>query len=379
MFSPRRLLITLAASLFVGALLASAVRAVGEAAPNAPQPAGLKVKIEPTNGGKPYEAEVAFALLRVKSPNGTSELLVEKVKSLRLEHAPDAVHISVEFNDHSQLTGDLLTSDFPIRIGSEARTLKPTEIEAMKFLHEKNTGLLATIIGLLTLTLMEIVLGIDNIIFLAIVAGKLPAEQQPRARRIGLAAALGTRLLLLCTLSFLLGLTKPIFTLPELPFFNNPEARAISWRDLILLVGGLFLIGKSTIEMREKIEHAKESTDAKPSRTTTFARVILQIAIIDIIFSLDSVITAVGMVEELWVMITAMIIAVGVMVIFAEPISLFVERNPTIKVLALSFLILIGVLLVAEGLGQHMDKGYIYFAMAFAVAVEIVNMKLRPK
>jgi predicted tellurium resistance membrane protein TerC len=152
----------------------------------------------------------------------------------------------------------------------------------------------------------------------------------------------------------------------------------VSWRDLILLGGGLFLIGKSVYEMHEKLEAAKAADEAKPGKVASFASVIVQIAIIDIIFSLDSVITAVGMVDQLWVMIVAMLLAVGLMIVAAEPISRFVERRPTIKVLALSFLILIGVLLVAEGLGQHLDKGYIYFAMAFAVAVELVNVQLRP-
>jgi predicted tellurium resistance membrane protein TerC len=224
---------------------------------------------------------------------------------------------------------------------------------------------------------MEIVLGVDNIIFLAIIAAKLPEKQQPKARRIGLIAALGTRLLLLASLWLLMAATRPLFTLPELPFLHDPEARSISARDLVLLLGGLFLIGKSTKEIREKIEHAN-SGSGPAKKVASFAAVIVQIAIIDIIFSLDSVITAVGMVEDLWVMIVAMLVAVGVMVVFAEPISRFVDKNPSIKVLALSFLILIGMLLVAESLGQHMDKGYIYFAMAFSVVIELINMRLRP-
>jgi predicted tellurium resistance membrane protein TerC len=185
--------------------------------------------------------------------------------------------------------------------------------------------------------------------------------------------------MLLATLWLLLGLTKPVFTLPALGFLEDPEARAVSWRDIILLVGGMFLIGKSTYEMREKVEHASKVAEGKPKKPAKFATVIAQIAVIDIIFSLDSVITAAGMVEEIWVMVTAMLIAVAVMVAFAESISRFVDQHPTIKVLALSFLILIGALLVAEGLGQHIDKGYIYFAMAFSVGVELINMKLRGK
>jgi len=175
-----------------------------------------------------------------------------------------------------------------------------------------------------------------------------------------------------------MGATKPLFTLPELPFLNDPEARGISIRDLVLFLGGLFLVAKSTKEIHEKVAKSDDGPKAG-KKTANFWSVIVQIAIIDIIFSLDSVVTAVGMVEELWIMITAMLIAVAVMVIFAEPISRFVDRNPSIKILALSFLILIGALLVAEGLGQHIDKGYIYFAMAFAVVIEFINMKLRPK
>ena len=225
---------------------------------------------------------------------------------------------------------------------------------------------------------MEVVLGIDNVIFLAIISGKLPAEKQPLARRLGLGAALVTRLMLLATLSFLLGLTKPLFELPEMPLFHDHEARGISWRDVILLAGGVFLIGKSTFEMHDKVKDAQRTEASPPRKVAGFVSVILQIAVIDIVFSLDSVITAVGMVEQLWVMVAAMIVAVGIMLLFAEPIARFVEKYPTVKVLALSFLILIGVLLVAEGLGQHIDKGYIYFAMAFAVLVEFINTRLRP-
>jgi predicted tellurium resistance membrane protein TerC len=232
---------------------------------------------------------------------------------------------------------------------------------------------------LVTLTAMEIVLGIDNIIFLAIVAGKLPRNQQPKARRIGLFAALATRLLLLATLTFILGLTAPVFTLPNLPFLAELEAREISWRDIILLVGGMFLIGKSTFEIHDKLERPVESHAQSARSVAGFGMVLLQIAIIDIIFSLDSVITAVGMVGELWIMVTAMIVAVAVMLMFAETISKFVARNPTLKILALSFLILIGVLLVAEGFGQHINKGYVYFAMAFSVVVEVINIRIRKK
>jgi predicted tellurium resistance membrane protein TerC len=249
--------------------------------------------------------------------------------------------------------------------------------------------MLEAIIALVTLTAMEIVLGIDNIIFIAIVAAKLAPAQQPSARRIGLAAALITRLLLLATLSWILKLNDPIFTLPDLPLFHELEARAVSVRDLILFGGGLFLIAKSTFEIHERLAGEEPGND-KPAKPASFSSVIIQIAILDIIFSLDSVITAVGMVNEdirlengfvigkLWIMSTAVVVAVLVMLIFAGPVSDFVTRHPTLKILALSFLILIGVLLVAEGLGQHINKGYIYFAMAFSVAVEMLNLRIRP-
>jgi predicted tellurium resistance membrane protein TerC len=234
---------------------------------------------------------------------------------------------------------------------------------------------------LLTLTAMEIVLGIDNIIFLAILAGRLPPDQQPRARRLGLLMALATRLLLLFTLTWLMGLTRPLFTLPELPFFETEEARGVSLKDLILITGGLFLIAKSTHEIHAKLEgeddgELKAAESAAPAGPS-FTSVLIQIAIIDIIFSLDSVITAVGMARDLWVMVVAMIIAVGVMLVAAGAISDFVNRHPTLKMLALSFLILIGVVLMADGFGQHINKGYIYFAMAFSVVVEMLNLKLR--
>lgn len=249
--------------------------------------------------------------------------------------------------------------------------------------------MLEAIVALITLTAMEIVLGIDNIIFIAIVAGKLPANLQRRARRLGLAAALITRLLLLASLSFILGLTKPLFTLPDVPLFHELEAREVSIRDLILIGGGLFLIAKSTFEIHERLG-TDEATRSESHAATSFAWVIIQIAVLDIIFSLDSVITAVGMVNsditlpnglvigKLWIMSAAVVLAVGVMLLFAETISMFVARHPTIKVLALSFLILIGVLLVAEGFGQQLSKGYIYFAMAFSVVVEMLNLRLRP-
>ena len=226
-------------------------------------------------------------------------------------------------------------------------------------------------VSLLTLTLLEIVLGIDNIIFISILAGKLPKEQQPKARKLGLMLALITRILLLCSITWLMKLTTDLFTMPVLK-------EGISGKDLILLVGGLFLIGKSVMEIHEKLEG--EEGHANPVKgKTKFAGVIVQILLLDIVFSLDSVITAVGMANNIWVMVAAVIIALGVMLVFAGSISDFVNRHPTLKMLALSFLILIGVTLVGESLGQHIPKGYIYFSMAFAFGVEMLNLKLRTK
>jgi predicted tellurium resistance membrane protein TerC len=226
-------------------------------------------------------------------------------------------------------------------------------------------------ISLLTLTLLEIVLGIDNIIFISILAGKLPKDQQPKARKLGLSLALITRILLLCSITWLMKLTTDLFTLPVLK-------EGISGKDLILLVGGLFLIGKSVMEIHEKLEG--EEGHANPIKgKAQFTAVIIQILLLDIVFSLDSVITAVGMADNIGVMIAAVVIALGVMLVFAGSISDFVNRHPTLKMLALSFLILIGVTLVGESLGQHIPKGYIYFSMAFAFGVEMLNLKLRTK
>jgi predicted tellurium resistance membrane protein TerC len=225
------------------------------------------------------------------------------------------------------------------------------------------------LVALITLTVLEIVLGIDNIIFISILAGKLPAHQQAKARTIGLLAAMLTRVLLLFSLAWMTRLTAPLFTLPLL-------GHQVSGRDLILLVGGLFLIAKATFEIHEKLEGA-EGHKAGKARAT-FGGVIVQIMLLDIVFSLDSVITAIGMARQLWVMVTAVIVAVGVMLVAAGPISDFVSRHPTVKMLALSFLILIGFSLVADGLGQHISKGYIYFAMGFSVFVEMLNLRIRP-
>jgi predicted tellurium resistance membrane protein TerC len=227
-------------------------------------------------------------------------------------------------------------------------------------------------ISLVTLTALEIVLGIDNIIFISILAGKLPAEQQDKARKLGLSLALITRILLLCSITWVMGLTKILFTLPVI-------GTGISGKSLILLIGGLFLIGKSVVEIHEKLEGVDGHATGGSSKRASFRSTIVQILLLDIVFSLDSVITAVGMANVLWVMIVAVVIALGVMLAFAASISDFVNRHPTLKMLALSFLILIGVMLVGESFGQHIPKGYIYFSMAFAFAVEMLNLRLRKK
>jgi predicted tellurium resistance membrane protein TerC len=223
-------------------------------------------------------------------------------------------------------------------------------------------------IALATLTFLEIVLGVDNIIFISILSGKLPPDQQPKARRIGLLGAMGTRILLLFSLAWIIKLTAPLFAV-----LGHP----VSGRDLILIGGGLFLLGKSTLEIHERLEG--EEGHGSNRVAATFASVIVQIMLLDIVFSLDSVITAVGMVDELWVMITAVIASVAIMMVAAEPISAFVHRHPTVKMLALSFLLLIGLSLLLEGFGQHIPKGYVYFAMGFSVFVETINLKLRSK
>lgn len=227
-------------------------------------------------------------------------------------------------------------------------------------------------ISLVTLTLLEIVLGIDNIIFISILSGKLPADQQRKARKTGLGLALITRILLLCGLAWIVKLDKPFFTTNILNY-----EWSLSGKDLILLLGGLFLIAKSTYEIHEKLEGEDGAVTKKMS--VTFTSVIIQILMLDIVFSLDSVITAVGMVQQIGVMIAAVILAMIVMLIFVNQISDFVDRHPTIKMLALSFLILIGVLLVAESFDQHIKKGYIYFAMAFSITVEMLNIRMRKK
>src|SRR6267143_3997381 len=223
-------------------------------------------------------------------------------------------------------------------------------------------------LGLLTLTVLEIVLGIDNIIFISILAGKLPKEQQGRARRVGLAGAMVTRIALLAALAWIIRLTAPLFDLLGHPF---------SGRDLILIGGGLFLLAKSTREIHEGLEG--EPDRAGTRGRVSFGGVVAQIVLLDIVFSLDSVITAVGMARHLPVMIAAVVLAVGVMMFAAAPLSDFVHRHPTVKMLALSFLLMIGVSLIADGLGQHIAKGYIYFAMGFSIFVEMLNIRMRSR
>jgi predicted tellurium resistance membrane protein TerC len=223
-------------------------------------------------------------------------------------------------------------------------------------------------IALVTLTALEIVLGIDNVIFISILAGKLPPHEQPKARRLGLGAALITRILLLLSLAWIVRLTAPLFAV---------MGHGVSGRDLILLGGGLFLLAKATHEIHERLEGEGEHRSA--GAHASFAAVIVQIMLLDIVFSLDSVITAVGMADQIAVMVAAVIIAVGIMLLAADAISDFVNHHPTVKMLALAFLLLIGMSLVAEGLHQHIPKGYIYFAMAFSVLVELLNLASRRK
>jgi predicted tellurium resistance membrane protein TerC len=225
-----------------------------------------------------------------------------------------------------------------------------------------------SLIALLTLTVLEIVLGIDNIIFISILSGKLPKEQQNKARLTGLALAMISRILLLFSIVWIMKLTLPLFSV-----FGHE----VSGKDIILLAGGLFLIGKSTFEIHDKLEGGDSNQSGKGAKS--FARVIVQIILLDVVFSLDSVITAVGMARELIIMVLAVIIAVVVMMVSSKSISDFVEKHPTVKMLALSFLLLIGVSLIAEGFEQHIPKGYIYFAMAFSVFVEMLNLKMKSK
>ena len=222
------------------------------------------------------------------------------------------------------------------------------------------------LLALITLTFLEVILGVDNVIFISILSGKLPHEQQPRARRMGLLAAMLMRILLLLSIAWIIRLTAPFFTV---------LGRGISGRDLILIGGGLFLLAKATMEIHDRLEGEEDHESARAA--PAFLAVIVQIMLLDIVFSLDSVITAVGMADEVSVMVAAVVLAVGIMMLAAEPISGFVNRHPTVKVLALSFLLLIGVSLIGDGLGMHVPKAYIYFAMGFSVFVEMINLRVR--
>lgn len=223
-------------------------------------------------------------------------------------------------------------------------------------------------IAFLTLAALEIVLGIDNIVFISILAGRLPVEQRQKARMIGLSLALGMRVVLLLSIAWIMGLTEPLFALGGFE---------VSWRDIILIVGGLFLLGKSTLEIHHSLEEGGESDSGSAKATATMGAVIAQITVLDMVFSLDSVITAVGLAEHVPVMIAAIVVSIVVMMVAAGPVGRFVDDHPTVKMLALSFLILIGVTLIAEGLSFHIPKGYIYFAMGFSLGVEMLNLRLR--
>jgi predicted tellurium resistance membrane protein TerC len=252
----------------------------------------------------------------------------------------------------------LIASEGQRRIQERSDTKTRGEQEPMDWMFDPQAW-----IAFATLLALEIVLGIDNVVFISILAGKLPASQQAKARYVGLGLAMVTRIILLFSISWVIGLTAPLFTVFQ---------QEISGRDIILLVGGLFLIAKSTHEIHERLEG--EEKHASASAAVSFSSVIIQILLLDIVFSLDSVITAVGMVNDISIMISAVVIAVLFMMAFAGPIGRFVERHPTVKMLALSFLLLIGMTLIAEGFDQHLPKGYIYSAMAFSVFVEILNL-----
>jgi len=231
------------------------------------------------------------------------------------------------------------------------------------------------ITALLTLTVLEIILGVDNIIFISIVSNKLPAEQQPRARLIGLLLAMVFRIFLLLTISYIVQLTDPLFTIPFVKSEGKPIG--ISWRDLILIAGGIFLVFKSTIEIHHKLEIAKPQAAQVKVAPAVFSAVIVQIVLVDAVFSFDSILTAIGLVDEVWVMITAVVISMTIMILFSGAISRFINKHPTLQILALAFLIMIGVMLVAEGFHQHFNKSYIYTAIAFSLIVELINMRLR--
>ncbi|HRI29226.1 MAG TPA: TerC family protein [Chitinophagales bacterium] len=227
-------------------------------------------------------------------------------------------------------------------------------------------------LSLLTLTLMEVVLGIDNLVFLSIISGRLPAHQQPKARRLGLFLALGFRILLLLGITWIIGLTEPVLSINQFGL-----AFDLSWRDIILAVGGLFLLYKATTEIHHKLEGADYSEEVKT--VSSFGSVVLQIVLLDMVFSFDSILTAVGLVKHVEIMIIAVVISMVVMLVFVNSISAFIDKHPTVKMLALAFLLLIGFMLLAEGFHQHVPKGYIYFAMFFSLGVELLNMRFRTK
>lgn len=375
--SPRRVVAVFAGLVLAGVGFNAAAQPPGDNAA-APATAAVPVEIERADGTK-LTGSYAGGPIKLRTDFGTADLAVTSVKTVDVTSGGNQPTASLTLTDKSHMSGPLLTATLDVVVDGKPRAIPVNELTRVGFKHPKDTSVAGAIIGLLTLTLMEIVLGVDNIIFLAVVAGRLPVEQQRAARRLGLGAALGTRLLLLLSLTWLLGLTKPVFTLPELPFFQTAEARGISWRDLILLAGGVFLIGKSTWEMHAKVEGGKHGAEGRPKKPASFGWVIAEIAVIDIIFSLDSVITAVGMVKKIGVMIAAVIIALIFMLVFAKSVSGFIDRHPSLKILALSFLLMIGCLLVAEGFHKEIPKGYVYFAMAFSALVETLNIRMRSK
>ena len=231
-------------------------------------------------------------------------------------------------------------------------------------------------VSLLTLTFLEIVLGVDNIIFISIISDKLRPDQQKRARTMGLLLAMAFRILLLLAITWIMRLTAPLFTIPFIKVDGEPIG--ISWKDLILMAGGIFLIAKSTLEIHHKLEKPLQVEGAKPVYTG-FASVVVQIVLIDAVFSFDSILTAIGLVDEVFIMIIAVVISIGIMIAFSGAISRFINKNPTLQMLALSFLIAIGIMLVAEGFHQEISKSYIYTMIAFSLVVELLNMRLRKK
>lgn len=229
--------------------------------------------------------------------------------------------------------------------------------------------------ALVTLTVLEIILGVDNIIFISIVSNKLPAAQQPKARVTGLLMAMVFRIFLLLTISWIIRLTDPVFLLPFIKDKGQPLG--ISYKDLILMAGGVFLVFKSTLEIHHKLEKPKPEAEKSKAASNTFGAVIFQIVLVDAVFSFDSILTAIGLVDQVWVMITAVVISMTIMILFSGIISRFINRHPTLQILALAFLIMIGVMLVAEGFHQHFNKRYLYSAIAFSLIVELINMRLR--